>query len=691
MDEDLPALLAQAAALAAEVAEAPRAAMPKAEAHELLIEGVVGWDVTAGGVRTALRSVPDDAPLTIRVNSPGGVATEGFAIFNLLAQRKGAVTARVDGLAASAASYIIMAAGRIEMAEASFLMIHNASVMTWGNKEDHEASRELLSKIDAMMVRIYARRTGGDPDEIAALMTAETWLDPEEAKARGFADAVIAGKAEAGAKATLSHEARSLLAGFRRPPATIAALAQSMSNPPHLAAPPTKEIQMDPKDNTPGGAAAAVTPNPNPAPVAPVAATAAELAQLASKAGLGVEWIAAQAEAGVTLADARAAALDAVAEARAKAVTPSPLRIIRDEGDTLRSRVHGSLVASMRNLTHAQTPEAARAFRGVGISGMVREMMLAAGERDVGRLTNEQLWQRVATAKGSHSTSDFPIILKDAINVTLQQEYGEFPRTFEAWTDRVEVADFKQITSAQIGRMPTLTQVSEGQPIPYRAIQEEGEVYKVSTYAGIVAMTREMIINDQLNAFGRTIRGAAEAASRAVSDLVYLQLTANANMVDGNRLFSSAHTNVGAGASGTVFHYLVAAGRPGVEVAYLTGRQVPEITEEMQFDVLGVSYRVVFDFGAKAVSWRGLARERAAVNVDGSTVAVLEQRLLEMKGVDGELMGVPRGFVLLVPPSEHMAARRLVTSVTPDSTANVNIYGGLQLVIEPRLGNTTVV
>jgi ATP-dependent protease ClpP protease subunit/phage major head subunit gpT-like protein len=690
MDKDMTALLAQAAALAAEVAEAPRAALPRAEAHEMTIDGVIGWDVTAAGVRESLRAIPDDAPLTLRVNSPGGIATEGFAIYNLLAQRKGKTTARVEGLAASAASYIIMAATRVEMAEASFLMIHNASVMTWGNKEDHDASRALLAKIDELMVRIYARRTGGDPDEIAAMMTAETWLTGDEAKAHGFADAVLKAPAAARAMAPLSHEARTLLAEFRRPPASIAALAHTSSNPPHSAAPPTKEIQMGPEDITSGGASAAAKTNPPTVP-APVAATAVELAQLAGKAGLGVDWVQAQAQAGVTLSDARAAALDAMAEAHAAAVTPSPLRIVRDAGDTLRSRVHASLVASMRNLSHANTPEAAREFRGVGIAGMLREMMAASGVRDVGRLNNEQLWQRVATAQGSHSTGDFPIILKDAINVTLQQEYGEFPRTFESWTEPTEVADFKQITSAQIGRMPTLTQVTQGQPIPHRPIREEGEVYQVNTYAGIVAMTREMIINDQLNAFGRTIRGAAEAANRALSDLVYVQLTANANMADGNKLFSASHANVGTGASGTVFHYLVAAGRPGVEVAYLTGRRVPEITEEVQFDVLGVSYRVVFDFGAKAVSWRGLARERAAVNTDGSTVGKLEELLLVMRGVDGELMGVPRGLVLLVPPSDHLAARRLVTAVTPDSAANVNPYAGLQLVVEPRLGNTTVV
>ena len=103
--------------------------------------------------------------------------------------------------------------------------------------------------------------------------------------------------------------------------------------------------------------------------------------------------------------------------------------------------------------------------------------------------------------------------------------------------------------------------------------------------------------------------------------------------------------------------------------------------------MLGISYRVIFDFGAKAVSWRGMARDRNAVNVDGSTVGALEKVLLEMKAPGGARIAPPMRKVLLVPPSEHMNARRLATAITPDSATNVNIYGGnLQVIVEPRLG-----
>jgi phage head maturation protease/phage major head subunit gpT-like protein len=394
---------------------------------------------------------------------------------------------------------------------------------------------------------------------------------------------------------------------------------------------------------------------------------------------------------GADAASVRARVMDEVlAQPQAPAPAPRPVQmhVTRDAGDTMRLRIKHAIASGLRGLSPSETPEEAREFRGMGFSGMLREMAIEAGDRTAHRLNNDQLWSRAA---GSHSTSDFPVILKDAVNVTLQQEFGEFPRIFEVWSQSTDVQDFKQITSANVGTMPTLEKVAEGQPIPHKAIAEEGEVYKVDTYAGIVAMTREMIINDQLSAFGRVIRNAADSANRALNDLVYAQITENANMADGNRLFSTAHANIGANASGTVYHYLFAPDRPTVEVAYLSGRRAPEITEEEQFNVLGVSYRVVFDFGAKAVSWRGVTRERSAVLVDGSTVGVLEEKLLTMREVGGAIIAPPRRLVLLVPPSQHVAARRLVTSVTPDSASNVNIYGGLQLVVEPRLANTTVV
>jgi len=553
MEDDFPALLAQAAALAADLPTRPNAALPKANGHELRIYGVIGLDVTAGGVRDALRAIPDDAPLTLHVNSPGGVATEGFAIFNLLAQRKGAVTARVDGLAASAASYIVMAAKHLEMPEASFLMIHNASCMVYGNKEYLADTIAHLAKVDAMMVRIYARRTGQDPEAVQAMMAAETWMTADEALALGFAHAVIAPPAEAHAPQTLSLEARSLLAGFKRPPAHVAALAQSSSNPPHPAAPtPTMESQMATTDNTPGGASAAVLPNPA-APPAPAAASTVELAQVARKANLGLDWVEAQAAAGVTLSSARESALDAVATAHAAAVRPSTLQVTRDEGDTRRTALAAALGHRARlTLTPAEAQMAGE-MRGWGLLEFARAHVELAGGKvsSAAPITIAQaaLGLRSPMASvGMHTTSDFPLLLANTASKSLRQAYDSSPRTFTLFGRQATMPDFKTMSRVALGGAPALNQVNEHGEIEFGSVSEAAESYRLFRFGRRVAVTFEAIVNDDLSGFTRVPAMFGSAAARLESDTVYGILNANPLMSDGLALFVAGHANIGTGA-----------------------------------------------------------------------------------------------------------------------------------------------
>ncbi|MBN0106041.1 Clp protease ClpP, partial [Pseudomonas aeruginosa] len=83
-----------------------------------------GEGVTAKRIAGALRAIGGDVDVTVNINSPGGDVFEGLAIYNLLREHKGKVTVRVLGLAASAASFIAMAADEVKIARAGFLMIH---------------------------------------------------------------------------------------------------------------------------------------------------------------------------------------------------------------------------------------------------------------------------------------------------------------------------------------------------------------------------------------------------------------------------------------------------------------------------------------------------------------------------------------------------------------------------------------
>ena len=160
---------------------------------EITIFDEIGiWGVTAKSFIADLKAISAKT-ITLSVNSPGGSVFDGFAIYNALKNaRENGVTinARIMGIAASAASFIVMAANSIEMPENSMMMVHYASGLAWGNSEDLRDTADILDKIDASLVGIYTARTGKSEEDVRALLQAETYLTAQEAKDAGFADTV---------------------------------------------------------------------------------------------------------------------------------------------------------------------------------------------------------------------------------------------------------------------------------------------------------------------------------------------------------------------------------------------------------------------------------------------------------------------------------------------------------------------
>ena len=131
--------------------------------------------------------------IELHLNSPGGDVHAGIAIYNQLRQRPGVVSVVVDGLAASAASFIAQAAspGRLAMAPHSQMMIHDGFGMTIGNADDMRQMADLLDKASGNIAGIYADRTGKPAAYWRDKMRAESWFDDHEAVAEGLADYVL--------------------------------------------------------------------------------------------------------------------------------------------------------------------------------------------------------------------------------------------------------------------------------------------------------------------------------------------------------------------------------------------------------------------------------------------------------------------------------------------------------------------
>lgn len=165
------------------------AAANEAPAEILLYDEIGMWGTSASDFAQAL-SRAGDGPLTLRINSPGGDVFDGYAIYNMLRARTAPVNVVVDGIAASAASFIAMAGTTISMGEPSMLMIHNCWGMCIGDRNDMLDMAATQEKIDGQIAAIYAAKAGKPVADMAAVMNAETWYTSTEAKDAGLCDVI---------------------------------------------------------------------------------------------------------------------------------------------------------------------------------------------------------------------------------------------------------------------------------------------------------------------------------------------------------------------------------------------------------------------------------------------------------------------------------------------------------------------
>lgn len=169
--------------------------MKSNDVAEVLLYDEIGADAFFGGgisakvFRDQIKSIKAKT-INLRINSPGGSVFEGAAMLNALDEFKGDIEVDVDGIAASAASVIAMAGDTIRIANNGMMMIHNPYGMVRGGAEEMRRTAELLDKVKEQILDTYMRRATKTRDELAAMMSDETWLTGQEAIDAGLADEV---------------------------------------------------------------------------------------------------------------------------------------------------------------------------------------------------------------------------------------------------------------------------------------------------------------------------------------------------------------------------------------------------------------------------------------------------------------------------------------------------------------------
>lgn len=146
--------------------------------------------------------------INLRINSPGGDVFAARAMEAAIREHKSEIVAHIDGHAASAASYVALAADKLKMSDGGFIMIHKAWSIGIGNADDMLSMAALLEKIDETLVESYATQTGNSPDQIRNWMKAETWFTAQEALDAGFIDEITKSAAKTKASWNLSAYAK---------------------------------------------------------------------------------------------------------------------------------------------------------------------------------------------------------------------------------------------------------------------------------------------------------------------------------------------------------------------------------------------------------------------------------------------------------------------------------------------------
>lgn len=487
------------------------------------------WGVTAKQFISDLNALGDITHINLHINSPGGEVFEGIAIFNALRNHGAGITVYVDGVAASMASLIAMAGDTVIMPENAFMMIHKPWGISGGDAEKMRTYADRLDKLESVMVPVYAQKTGKTTDEIAVMLADETWMSGAECLAHGFADQVTpAVRAMACIQSKRTEE-------FKKMPESI------------------RNMITQPSDRTPREATTtqAVT-EPAPAPAAPDEETirASVLAeQKARMSGIndlfamfGGRYQALQeqcvADPGCSLEVARERLLNEMGKESSPTNKTTPAHIYAGNGNFVGDGIRQAMLAR----AGFENIEKDNVYNGMTLREWAR---MSLTERGIGVASYNPM-QMVGLAL-THSTSDFGNILLDVSNKGLIKGWEESEETFQKWTRKGRLSDFKTAYRVGMGGFGSLRQVREGAEYKYITTSDRRETIALATYGEIFSITRQAIINDDLNMLVDVPMKMGRAAKATIGDLVYDVLTKNPKLSDGKALFHADHQNIATG------------------------------------------------------------------------------------------------------------------------------------------------
>ncbi len=493
-----------------------------------IYEEIGYWGVTARQFASSLKALGDIDHINLRIHSPGGDVFEGIAIYNLLNSHPASKTVYIDGLAASMASVIAMVGNPVIMPENAMMMIHKPWGITGGDANDMRDYADLLDKVEGVLIPSYAKKTGKTPEELAVMLGEETWLTAQECVEHGFADQLLP-----------SMQAMARINSKR--------IEEFDSMPASL-----KNMIITPKATV----TQPVAPTNTIAPAATLDDNAIRAQERESQkqringikdlfsmfGGRDQELQSACVEdIDCTLEQSREKLLALMGRdaTPSNKTPPADQHIYAGNGNFTGDGIRQALMVR----AGYEERQKDNAYNSMTLRELAR---MSLTERGIGVASYNPM-QMVGMAF-THSTSDFGNILIDVSNKSILQGWEEAPETFEEWTRKGQLSDFKTAHRVGMGGFQSLRKVREGAEYKYVTTGDKQATIALATYGELFSITRQAIINDDLNMLTDIPMKLGRAAKATIADLVYLILTTNPKMTtDNTPLFDSKHGNLTSG------------------------------------------------------------------------------------------------------------------------------------------------
>jgi len=581
---------------------------------ELLIYGPIGdyyWGegITAAGVVEQL-AMTNATSINVRINSDGGVVTDGLAIYNALKQHPATITITIDGVAASIASLIAMAGSKRRMHANTMMMIHGPQGGGWGFAGDLRDRADAIDVYGRSMLESYSARAK-NPADIETMLTdrKDHWLTASDAVAMGLADEIIAdvhpeAADQVAAAALLSYVSAitntsgAVHASLRqRIQATTTASAFASLSEGHqraivaqledstmkqqcqmiLAQAGAAPSQSAPAASSPAPATAAA-PAPSAAgsvqpPAAPVTgATVSEVLAAIGQRNTAIRNVFAgfRDVSGIPALEAECLADPAITAEAAQgkllaklASGGQPLNggynqqitdVVTEDDNQRRAQVN-ALLARAGVLTGNDAVQAREnnPYVHTTLIAMAEQSLIRAGV-NTRSMDREEIARRVLAVQ---TTSDFSVLLENTLHKILIGAYNLQAFTWNRFCATGTLSDYRPHNRYHLSSFSDLKPVNEAGEYENGVLGDgEKETIKGSRKGRILQITPEVLVNDDLGAFVRITQALGQAAGRTIEKDVYALLALNGGlgpvMSDGKTLFHADHGNIAAGADPSV-------------------------------------------------------------------------------------------------------------------------------------------